>query len=521
MPIAYNHYMNQDRVKEILLEIEETELDFSVVFTGKASKKVNGLYKPDIHEIILHNKNFSNDNELIYTAVHEYTHHKQCEKDGGFYSAKVHTPKFWSEFHRLLEKAEAKCFYRLTVEESPELAALTEEIKQVILPQDGKLVKELGRLLGKARTLCKKAGVRYEDYIDRVLGLPRPAAAAMEKISVYDVNPGLGYETMKIVANIGNPDKRAEAENLFLSKNSPASVRGKLTPKKEEDPRTSLEKEKRRLEKTIVSLQAKLETIESRLANMPIQPFIIALALSFTLLRPLTAQDKNGEADIPAVPSVPAIDIPKSGTGARPVIPKPFKIDMPKLESTKPKNGPNKPAPFGYIDFLETTEAGKRLQKLMDTKITDDAGGENILDTLIENLTSAEKNGSTEKIHTIKNRTSIKLKVFKINGKDMTEEFSHFETSSLTYNKNFLSVGKTKGRKEKSEQEEVFIFARKTDPDGYKLFIGLRQQSMNAFTSLYTLKKHSPLEASLVKNLVIAQSEKGGLDLILIFSIEE
>ena len=41
--------MNQDQVKEILLQIEESELEFSVTFTGKASKKVNGLYKSDTH----------------------------------------------------------------------------------------------------------------------------------------------------------------------------------------------------------------------------------------------------------------------------------------------------------------------------------------------------------------------------------------------------------------------------------------------------------------------------------------
>ena len=66
--IVYNAVMNQDRVKEILLETADTELEFSVVFTGKSSKKVNGLYKPDTHEIILHNKNFANDNELIYSS---------------------------------------------------------------------------------------------------------------------------------------------------------------------------------------------------------------------------------------------------------------------------------------------------------------------------------------------------------------------------------------------------------------------------------------------------------------------
>ena len=48
--------MNQDQIKEMLLKIEDTELDFSVTFTGKESKKVNGLYKPDTHEILLHTK---------------------------------------------------------------------------------------------------------------------------------------------------------------------------------------------------------------------------------------------------------------------------------------------------------------------------------------------------------------------------------------------------------------------------------------------------------------------------------
>ena len=67
--------MNNDQIKEILLSIEETDIDFTVTMSGKESKKVNGLYKPDNHEIILHNLNFKSDNQLIYTAIHEYTHH--------------------------------------------------------------------------------------------------------------------------------------------------------------------------------------------------------------------------------------------------------------------------------------------------------------------------------------------------------------------------------------------------------------------------------------------------------------
>ena len=513
--------MNQDAVKKILLETEDTELEFSVIFTGKASKKVNGLYKPDTHEILLHNKNFSNDNELIYTAIHEYTHHKQCEKDGGFYSTRVHTPKFWTEFHRLLEKAEQKGFYKLTVEQSPELSALTEQIKHVIMAEDGKLMRELGRLLGKARTLCKQAGVRYEDYIDRVLCLPRPAAAAMEKISAYDVNPNIGYEAMKIVANIGNPDKRREAENLFLAKNSPAAVRGKLVPKKEEDPRRNLEKEKRRLEKTILSLQARLESIETQLANMPVQTFIIALVLSLALLRPLHAQDKSGGSSIPEIPSIPNIEIPQTGAPVKPTIPKPFKIRPPKIDKTDYKNSPSYLKPSDYISFLEKTEKGGKLKMLINEQITAGAADENILNLIIENFNAIDM-ADKEKIRAVKERqkAAIQLKVFKINGKDISADFSEFKVSVLTENKDFLAVGEANGNNQNTDREELFIFAKKTAAEKYKLFIKLRQAEKYAFSPLYKFERYSPLEADIIKNMIVAQIENKDLYLLLIFNME-
>ena len=64
--------MNQDQVKEKLLQIDGEVADFSVVFSGKTSKKVDGLYHPEKQEIVIHNKNFEDDNALIYTAVHEF-----------------------------------------------------------------------------------------------------------------------------------------------------------------------------------------------------------------------------------------------------------------------------------------------------------------------------------------------------------------------------------------------------------------------------------------------------------------
>ena len=49
--------MTNERIKEILIDVTECSIDFSVTQTGKESKRVNGFYKPDTHEIFLHNLN--------------------------------------------------------------------------------------------------------------------------------------------------------------------------------------------------------------------------------------------------------------------------------------------------------------------------------------------------------------------------------------------------------------------------------------------------------------------------------
>ena len=83
--------MNQDQVKERLLQLEQVKTDFMVTFSGKNSKKVDGLYYPDKREIIIHNQNFVDDNQLMYTAIHEfcsscaiYTNLCPCNSEGAF-----------------------------------------------------------------------------------------------------------------------------------------------------------------------------------------------------------------------------------------------------------------------------------------------------------------------------------------------------------------------------------------------------------------------------------------------------
>ena len=69
--------MNQEQVKAKLLLLKDDVEEFKVTFSGKKSLKVDGLYKPEEREIIIHNRNFTGDSPLMYTAIHEFAHHIQ------------------------------------------------------------------------------------------------------------------------------------------------------------------------------------------------------------------------------------------------------------------------------------------------------------------------------------------------------------------------------------------------------------------------------------------------------------
>jgi len=264
--------MNQDKVKEKLLAIEDAPLEFSLVFSGKKSKKVNGLYKPQTREIIIHNRNFKPDdsgqNLLLYTAIHEYAHHLHACSRGGTLSTRAHNSEFWAIFHALLEKAETKKIYSDVFSVSPELLKLTEVIREKFLKNNGALVKEMGKQLLKAHDLCTGIGVRFEDYVDRMLRIPRAAANMAMKMFEYDIAPEVGADNMRFLAGIRDSDDRKAAETALIKGKSPDTVKIQVRGKdKEEDPQERLEKEKTRLERTIATLTKRLEEVRRELGK--------------------------------------------------------------------------------------------------------------------------------------------------------------------------------------------------------------------------------------------------------------
>ena len=269
--------MDNEQIKQMLLDIQESELEFSVIQSGKDSCRVNGLYKPDTREIILHNKNFKTDAELIYTAIHEYTHHlineEKIQENGGrdpFTSSRSHTNYFWAKFGGLLELAEQKGYYKIDISVSQELVTLTEEIKEKYIKPNGQLMIEFGKALIKAQALCDGANIRYEDYIDRVLQIPRNTVKSVKKVGVMDpATAEIGFDNMKVLSTIKKADEKSKALEAFKSGKSPDSVIAMMKKKAATvEPRERLEKEKARLEKTINELTTRLTYVEESLASL-------------------------------------------------------------------------------------------------------------------------------------------------------------------------------------------------------------------------------------------------------------
>ncbi len=263
--------MNQDQVKQRLLRLRGNVPDFSVIFSGKQSKKVHGLYYPDKAEIILHNRNFENDNELMYTAIHEFAHHVHFSTSPVPVTNRPHTTAFRSIFHELLEQAEQMGLYASIFETHPDFVGLTRTIREEFLGKNGALMKELGGLLVQAETLCREHRARFEDYIERVLLIDRRAASSAIRVFSADVDPRIGFDNMKSVASIRDSATRKQAEADLLAGKSPDRVRAAYTPvgaKRADDPVEQLFREKERLQRTIESLQDKLQTIEDRIDSM-------------------------------------------------------------------------------------------------------------------------------------------------------------------------------------------------------------------------------------------------------------
>ena len=255
--------MTNEEIKTNLKKLFDCKEDFTVIQTGKKSNKVNGLYKPDSHEIFLHNKNFGTENELMYTAVHEFTHHYLRTEKGD--KGGRHNSLFWSTFYDFLEKAIELGFYERTrSEETQELIEEAKQIQELIINAQ----KALGKVLANLYDSCKRNNERIEDVVEHDLQLSRQKAKEYQKMRNTECNSD---EMAKIINSAKNPVVKDMAQKAADGGKTVEQVKQIAKAKPVDDnleSPESLRREEKRLETTIERLNDRLVQVQETLRSM-------------------------------------------------------------------------------------------------------------------------------------------------------------------------------------------------------------------------------------------------------------
>jgi prefoldin subunit 5 len=204
----------------------------------------------------------------MYTAIHELAHHV-VDTEYGQRKARSHTKLFWATFHNLLETAEKKGVY---VRDRPaaikELAEKARKIDRSI----AKLQRELGVILSDLQELCEEAGERYEDVVEHDIGMARLTAKKVQEAASILVDGEIGQDAQALALRAGSAAKQAAVIEQAEEGKSIAQIEELARPRPRvvgrgglEDAITMLQREKRRIEGTILVLSHRLENVTREL----------------------------------------------------------------------------------------------------------------------------------------------------------------------------------------------------------------------------------------------------------------
>jgi hypothetical protein len=258
--------MTPEQVKENLLKLYTCAEGFTLEFSGKKNRRINGLYYPVFAKIFINNRNFeegeAGDNLLFYTAMHELAHHIQ-HTEHHQHGSRCHTKLFYSILDGLADKAEKAGLYRYDAD--PQIKKLADEAAK-ISAQIAALQRSLGGVLNKLHGACLRKGVRYEDVVKRKVKLSARTERKLQKIAALGLSDGVGFETQEVIAGAKNDESRAamikaadEGKSVDQVKQSGSGT------KTEPDEMGALVKEKDRINATIANLTRRLAAVVKRI----------------------------------------------------------------------------------------------------------------------------------------------------------------------------------------------------------------------------------------------------------------
>lgn len=248
--------MNQDQLKETLDKLTGNT-DFTVIFSGKMSKKIDGLYHPEKKEIIIHNKNFVEDNQAIYTGIHELAHHIDFTVNHETNTRNAHGKRFQKIFDDLVKDAISKGIY-----EDYESEILDDAIR--LNREHTAFLKRFGKALITLLDECQKKHHHFDDLVSRKLSLKNSQAKAIMSVYALDIPEEAGGHFAEKITKIKDEAKRNEAAMSGKVPIDPpkAGNKNKDEIDKGMDEVAFLERERLNLERKIERMRDRIEEID-------------------------------------------------------------------------------------------------------------------------------------------------------------------------------------------------------------------------------------------------------------------
>lgn len=253
--------MTNEEIKNRLYRLYACKTDFTVIQTGKKSSRVNGFYNPATCEIHLYDKNFTTDNQLMYTAIHELTHHVLISEKG-VKTTKSHSGIFWATFFDFVDKAVELSFYeRRRSVETQNLIDTARHLQNEIIEAQKRLADVIAALYNS----CAKNEERVEDVIEHDLQMTRNKSKNLMKMRHSSVSD----EMAKAIESARDEESQELARQAAASGKSVEQVKAiakqaaKATDDDLENPEKLL-REKKRIEK----LKDRLVQVEEMIISM-------------------------------------------------------------------------------------------------------------------------------------------------------------------------------------------------------------------------------------------------------------
>jgi len=172
--------MHEIEIKQFLTELNSGTPNFEVLFSGKKSKKIDGLYYPSKKEILLHNLNFISDAFLLYTAMHEFAHHIHFTTSLTATKSNGHSTEYWAIFHELLFIAEKKGMWQNPLKnECTSLLQIHTQYSEL----SNKFANEVAKL-----SVREKDQSLFFDYMTRILKISKKEVKALLKVDFLKID---------------------------------------------------------------------------------------------------------------------------------------------------------------------------------------------------------------------------------------------------------------------------------------------------------------------------------------------